>query len=344
MRGSKILLLCAVSAALLCACADTPPPADVSSGGEEAPLLSVGGTALGWGEVAYLMGNAADEYLLYRDIDWDGMIGEVPARRYFLDRTLELAVSAHTVGIKAAEMGYELTDEEEGAIDWEIAMEADYRGGREAFLEELRAAGMTEELYRFYSCTVPALSDKMLSDLFGPDGPYAPDDRALLAYYRSNYICASYLFLSGTDAYGETLTGEQLETQRSVAQALRRRAVGGDEDFFEMVAEYGQEYLMSLSPEGLPIPLGLFGTDFDAALSALGENEFSEVVATGEGFYIILRLPEDPDWFEENKEAIWDSCAFEAFSEKVAEWGRGLDVAVSDDFYRLDPLEMIAAG
>ena len=343
MRGSKILLLCAVSAALLFACADTPPP-EVSPPGAGEELISIEGTALGWGEVAYLMGNAIDEYLLYRDIDWEGTIGDVPVRRYFLNRTLELAVAAHAVRIKAAELGYELTDEEEGAIDWEIAMEADYRGGREAFLEELEDAGLTEELYRFYSCEAPVLGDKMLTDLFGPDGPYAPDDGVLRAYYLGNYIPASYIFLSGTDVYGETLAGEQLETQRSVAEALRRRAAGGEEDFFEMVAEYGQEYLMSLSPEGLPVPLGLFGTGFDAALSALAPGGISEVVTTEEGFYIILRLPEDPEWFEENREAIWDSCAFEAFSEKVAEWGEGLNVTVSDEYYRLDPLEMIAAG
>ncbi|MDR0293556.1 MAG: peptidyl-prolyl cis-trans isomerase [Oscillospiraceae bacterium] len=341
MRGFKALVLCAILTALLCACDGVDPPASPSGEGDS--LLSIAGTELERGEIAYLLGYVVGEYSLFRDIDWDGRIESVPARRYFLDRALEQAVNAHVTAAKAAELGYELTEEEESGIDWAVTWEIDEWGGWDAFLEAMGAAGLTEETYRFYAYTVPALRDKLISGLFGPGGPYAPGEDALWTYYSGNYVTVSYIFLLATDEYGEMLTGDQWETQRSVAEALRRKAVSG-EDFFGMVELYGQDYLMSLSPWGMPVPFGMIGTAFDTAMSALKEGEISEVVATDEGFYIILRLPEDREWFEQNREEIWYSCAFEAFSEKIDEWGRGMTVEVSGAFYELDPMEMVAVG
>lgn len=342
MRGIRNgLLFAALIISLCCACKGTDSPSGgVSSDGS---LVSIGGTELSTGEIAYLMGDVIDQYSLYQEINWDGMIEGVPAERYILDKTLETAVNAHVTGIKATELGYALTDDEQSAIDWDIALEIEYRGGREAFLQILGEAGLTEELYRFYSYTVPYLHDKMLNELFGPDGQYAPDDEAMRAYFQKNYITASYIFLSGTDEVGEPLTGTMWETQKSVAEALRRQAASG-EDFFTMVDLYGQDYLMSLNPEGMPISLGQFGTAFDTALTSLSENEISEVIATIEGFYIILRLPEDWVWFDQNKDDIWYFCGSEAFSEKIIEWSKTVDIIVSDAFYSLDPREMVAVG
>ncbi|MDR0324537.1 MAG: hypothetical protein LBI19_00395 [Oscillospiraceae bacterium] len=342
MRGMRAFLLCAVLAALLSACTSVPPPSSPSGG--DAPLVLIAGEELSRGEIVYLTSVAVEEYLLFREIDWEGHIEGIEVRRHFLDKALELAVSACVIRIKAAELGYALTDEEEGAIDWELAMESEYREGREAFLEELAAIGLTEELYRFYNYAVPMLQEKMLDGLYGPGKPHEPDDGAMRAYYSRNYISASYIYLSATDEYGEPLTGTERETQKSVAEALRRRAISGDEDFTGMVGIYGQDYMMSLSPEGMPIPLGLFGASFDTALSALAVNDISEVVSTDDGFYVILRLPEDWEWFEENIEDILYYCGSDAFSEKIREWGVELGVAVDEAFYRLDPQEMIAAG
>ena len=345
MRGLKMLILCAAMAAL-CACAGGPPPSETPDAPEE-DFVVIEDLALDLTEIRYLLITVIDDYALFRDIEphmilWDGQIAGIPARRYFLDRALEMAVAAYVTQIKAAELGYALTEEEEDAIDWEIAMEIDARGGREALFDSPRE----EEVYRFYSYTVPALREKMLDDLFGHDGPYQLNGAALWQYYRDNYISAAYIFLSGTDPYGEPLGADDLQIQRSVADALRRAAAAAEdyEGFFELVREHDQSYYMMIYPTGMPVPHGMFGEAFDAALSALETGMVSDVVAADDGFYIILRLPEDVEWFEDNREYIWYYCAYEAFFDKIEEWGRELSIAVGEGFWNLDVLEVTAAG
>jgi hypothetical protein len=337
MRWLKMLTLCAALAAL-CACADAPSPPD-EPGVEAKDLIVIGETVLGRSEISYLFGSAVDEYALYRDIEpdmieWNGQTDGLPVRRYFLDRVLEMAITAHVTALKAAELGYALTEEEEDAIDWEIAMELDGQNGR------------NEEIYRFYSYTVPTLREKMLEDLFGGGGPYELDESVLWRYFQVNYISAAYIFLTGTNNYGEPMDEAEWTLQKSVAEALRRSALGaaGVDGFFELVRTHDQSYYMMLYPEGMPVPRGLFGDDFDAALSALEVGGISDVVVTDDGFYIILRLPEDLEWYESNKEYIWYYCAHEAFLEKTAEWGREMEITVSDAFWELDPLEVLAVG
>ncbi|MCL1806299.1 MAG: peptidylprolyl isomerase [Oscillospiraceae bacterium] len=344
MRGFKALALCAVLAAFACACSGVEaPPTPPASGANDGGWILIDGKELSRGEVVYLMTSAVDEYAQYHDVDWNAPIGGVPARRYFLEHALELAVTAYVTDSKAKEFGHGLTAEEEDLITWEITWEKDNYGGQEAFLQALGEYGLTEELYRFYSYTVPFLREKMLGILFGEEGQYHVSYDDLTDYYKRNYISASYIFLPGTDDEGEPLTGDEFTTQERVAEALRRQAVTG-ENFFEMVKEHGWDYYMTINPEGMPIPMGMIGAAFDAALSSLKVEEISDVVITNDGFYIILRLPEDMDWFSENMEGIWYACAHEAFSKMVAEWGKELDITVNDAFWDLDPHELTAAG
>jgi hypothetical protein len=344
MRRIKGLIPAAVIMAFVCACSgseDAPssPPPDW----EGKPLLTIAGAELGYGEAALLIYGAVEEYLMDYSIDWDGEIGGEPARRYFLQTALDMAVTVHATSLKAAELGIELTEEEMDEIDWYIAFEVDEAGGREAFLQSLDDRGLTEEQYRFYQYTVPYLSEIMLVGLYGEGGVYEPGDGELRMYYQTNYISASYIFRSGTDDFGEKLPDEDWALQKSIAEANHRDALRG-EDFFRLVEEHGQHYMMAVNPEGMPIPLGDYGPAFDEALTALDVGEISDVVITDDGFYIILRLPEDWDWYEEYRDSLLYFYGSEMFEQMLDEWGKELDVVVSEAYWSLDPLEMVAVG
>jgi hypothetical protein len=330
MRRLKGLILLAAVMAFTYACSGSEPelsPPPERNGG---PLLTIGGTELGYAEVNLLIHSAVDDYMIDYSIDWDGSIGGLSTRRFFLRTALDNAVATYAIQLKADELNYVLTDEETDEIDFYIALGID-------------EVGDNEEFYRFFRYTVPFLSEKMQDSLYGEGGKYEPDDRELRQYFESSHITACYIFLSATDAYGEPLSGEDLDTQRSVAAALRQQAAGGA-DFFEMIRVYDQSLHMMIYPEGMPVRLGTFGAAFDEALSALAVGEISDVVVTDAGFFIILRLPEDMGWFDENRESILHFYGFEMFSKMVEEWGKELDVVVSEAFWSLDPLEMVAVG
>jgi hypothetical protein len=347
MPRFKTILLFAVLPALLCACGEAVPSPSDDPAVEDGALVVIEGTELELSEIIFLLGNAMDEHALFHDmepgrIDWDGQIGGVPVREHMLRRVLDMAVAAHVTGIKAAELGFMLSEEEEDAIDWGIAMDIGSMGGREAFLESVGS----EDVYRFYTYVIPALHERMLESLFGVDGVYQPDDTALWFYFRENYTFAAYIYLFGTDAFGEPMDDEEWAVQKSVADALQRQAAALDdkEDFFAMIREHDQSYFMLVYPEGMAIPRGLNGDLFDDALLSLPVGGVSDVVVTEDGFYIILRLPENVAWFEEHKAEIWYFCVQELFYIKVEEWSREMEVIVNDRFWALDPADLIAVG
>ncbi len=334
MRCMKVSAFVLTLVLALVACSSPPEP-------ETDALVTIGGTELGGGELRYLITTVAGEYP--EEIDWDGTLNELPARRYFLEEALSMAVSSHVTAAKADELGFTLTDEEQGEIDWEIALEAEYRGGREAFAAWLSESELTEALYRFYSYEIPFLQEKMIIGLFGDGCEYEPGEQAERDYYENNYLTVSYIYISGTDDYGEALIGKELQTQRSIADALRRQATGG-EDFTQMVETHGQDYLMSLSPGGRTISHGELANEAETALANLVEGEISEVVAADGGFYIMKRLPIDWNWFTQNREDVWYLCAEDAFYTLLSEWSGTVDTEVNDAYYELDPLEWLAVG
>jgi hypothetical protein len=342
----RIFIMSAALVIILCACGGNAPEPSAVPASEVEGLIFIEGIELGIGEIVFLISDAMDEYARFYDvapdrIDWRGQIGGLNARRYLLERALELAVNAYAAKFKAAELGFGLTEEEEDEIDWGIAMDIDSLGGREAFLEMVGS----EELYRFYTYIIPILREKMLESLFGYTGEFQPDGAALWHYFMSNYTSAAFIFLSGTDAYGDPLDDDEWELQKSVAGALRRQAAETDElGFFRLIREHDQSYPMMIYPEGMAVPHGMLGELFDQALQALPVGGMSDVVVTEDGFYIILRLPEDVEWFESHIEEIWYYCSQELFLDKIEEWGRELDVEVNAAYWDIDPLEVVASG
>ncbi|MDR1691884.1 MAG: peptidyl-prolyl cis-trans isomerase [Oscillospiraceae bacterium] len=333
----RLIALTVVLAVFLSACsaAPTPSPSAVVSSDV---LATVGGIPLSAGELRYLTTVAVGMGI--EVIDWDGMINGVPARRYILEEALSLATASYVTGMKAKELGFSLTDEEQGEIDWDIALEADYLGGREAFLEWLDSSGITEELYRFYSYEVPFLQQKMITGLFGTGSQHEPSEAQERDYYKNNYLTVSYIFISATDDYGEPLFGDSYNTQRSIADALRRQAVGGS-DFAELVETHGQDYLMSLSPAGRTLPRGELNDAAEAAVNALRDGEISETVEADGGFFVLKKLPADWTWFEQNREDVWYLCAEEAFHKMLAEWCADVETTVSGTYYGQNPQDWI---
>lgn len=334
----KAFVLAAVMTALLCGCAAVPAP---SASPETPSLVNIGGIELTPGEMRYLVAEAAG--MGSEEIDWDGTVDGVPARRFILDEALSMAVSSYTTGVKAAELGFSLTDEEKSEIEWEITLYAEYKGGREAFLAWLSDSGLTEERYRFYNYEAPLYQKKMIEGLYGPGGIYEPGEQTERTFFSEHYLSASYIYILGVDDHGEPLTGELYQTQKNIADALRRQAVAG-EDFTELVETHGQDYLMSLSPEGRTVPRGELSEAAESALTALAEGGISETVEADGGFYILKRLPIDWEWFEKNREDVWYICAEDAYYRQLAEWSAAVETRVSDEYYRLDPQEWIAVG
>lgn len=311
----------------LCAC--TPR--------ENTPLIVIEGKSIPSDELNYILTSTIEQYILFNgySVDWQGMTEGVPSGQYFREKALESALYARAVEKLAERFKLTLTQKENEEIDQYIKEESEYfSGGQSEFEDYIKSVFYNMDIYRYYYHTIPYLSDKLTNKLFYDGGEYARNEDELRSFYASTYYNVSYIFLSKNDSEGLPLQGTELETLRSVVEALRRQALEG-EDFAALAAEHGQD-TMSLTPEGIPVPLGQNGEAFDAVLVSLGENEISQIIETPLGFYVIKRLADDPAWFDDNIDMVEYQYVYDATNTLLHEEMDSLTVELSDGWKTLD--------
>ena len=110
-------------------------------------------------------------------------------------------------------------------------------------------------------------------------------------YYKQNFVCAQHVLISTLNQEtGEPLTGRALESAKTKAETVVRRANSGA-SFDKLIEEYGQDPGMKASPEGYVFTYGEMVKPFEEAAFALKENKISDIVQTDYGYHIIKRLP-----------------------------------------------------
>ena len=333
MRRIIILVLALV---LFGGCSKPAPPSLVP----ENPLVLINGEAVPDSEVFLALRLTIESFGTFGSefIDWDGEIDGEPSRGYIRRQALDRVAECRAISAGADKLGCSLTAGELAEIDEFLAQEAEFSGGVDAFAKLINERYGPLEQYRFYMHEIPYLVDKLSAKLFSEGGPYEPSARDLEEYYSKNFTNCAYILLSALDDDGYPLEGAELETMRSVAEALRKQALEGA-PFFELVAEHGQDYLMTIYPEGHPVPSGIHGAAFDAALSGLPVNGISDVILSDDSFYVIKRLPEQLGYLEDedNYYEVLDAYITDKRQEIIDGWSAELTVVPSQAFNELDP-------
>ena len=310
---------------------------------QPAPMVVIDGREISREEIDFVLSTTVEQYIMLsgRSIKWDEEIEGKPAAQYFRDQAIELALSAHVTETRALEMGIALSDEEKDEIDMMIALEAESVGGAEAFEAMMKDRYGSEEVYRYYYYTTPYLNQKLSDEIFG--GLYEPSSEEIESFFARNYRCVSFLYITATDEEGQPMTGRERDTQRTVIEALRRELEGGA-DFAEMVGTHGQDYAMSLYPEGFPVAVGVNGDAFDAVMLALPVGGLSEVVEELSGFYLIKRVPDMPEWIVENHGSLVFHYLSEKYTQLVSSWRADAKVETTTEYEKIDPRDYEPLG
>ncbi|MCL2031642.1 MAG: peptidylprolyl isomerase [Oscillospiraceae bacterium] len=267
-----------------------------------APAAFIGGERVTRDEARFVMHLTEERYALYAgdEADRDGSV--------LREMTLRALTTARVLKDKTALYDCPLTADDEAWLALVMAEEESAAGGAAAFEARLESLGGTRELYRLHQYEVLLMEINLTDRLFGPGGPYEPDSAALEAFVETATARCAYVYLSLTGGDGLRLTGEDRDRLLSVAEAIRRQAEREPEAFPELVAAHGQDYGMSLNPEGMTIPTDYHGDVFRAALEALAPGGLSPVVETRDGLYVIARLEPDPDYLQNYRAEAEDAC------------------------------------
>lgn len=147
------------------------------------------------------------------------------------------------------------------------------------------------------------------------------DDETVEADIEENFIAAKQILVSNDE-------GDDVEDNRALANDILNRLEAG-EDFDALVAEYGEDKSMD-AEYGRYFTHGMFPDEFEQAALALEVGERSGVVESYVGFHIILRMPIDSEYVDDNFETLRYYFLNRRFNEMIAERAQELEIEYKD--------------
>lgn len=268
----------------------------------------------------------------------------------------------------AKENGIELDEEDMKTIDEQIETAKSNYESTEAYLDDLKAAYLTEDLYR-EMLELAQLYTKVNDTLFTNEGKYATkkdefreivkdtsiycrEVHVMIPYFSQveldDSTAESYDSLSLSEkasakqsAYSN-LDDEQVEEAKEkanqVAEEVLKKAKDG-EDFNKLIEEYGWDIGLEDPTNGYYFNKDTTGFPESIVTSAfaLEENEISSEVITDStyGYFIIKRLPVELDYVNQNIDDMIYSYDTPALSKLYQETMDAMTVTYCDNWDKI---------
>lgn len=180
----------------------------------------------------------------------------------------------------------------------------------EDFDSALAEYNMTRELYTSLS-QINMLETNLREYVIDEaSGIIKSDDVTVESDIAQNFIAAKQILISNDD-------GDDSEENRFLANDILAKLEAG-EDFDALVEEYGEDENMD-AQYGRYFTHGMFPDEFEEAALSLGEGELSGVIESDVGFHIILRMPIDDEYVEDNFETLRYYYLNRVFNEMLEE-------------------------
>ncbi|MBQ6613833.1 MAG: peptidylprolyl isomerase, partial [Clostridia bacterium] len=184
---------------------------------------------------------------------------------------------------------------------------------------------ITEDVFMLLM-SVDCLEDKLFSMLVSDGGKIEDNDEKLTAILMGDdFVRAKQIFI-------ENDKGEDVENNRKIAEEALEKYLSG-EDLATLIGRYSED--ISMPADGYYFTHLEMIEEFETAAFALGDGEVSGVVESEDGFHIIVRLPKDEKYIQDNFSELksqYQSSAFykmidaraEALRATESEFVRGL--------------------
>lgn len=287
----------------------------------ETTLLSIDGKEIDYRE-AYLLLLAAKEEaeILYGKGIWDYTLDEEGTTYAMLrkEQVLEELINTHIACLHAAELGVDIYEEENRDIA-EYTAEFIENVGKENLLANNLTEALIKQMYRNNTLALKVYESITLS----VDTDIADDE--------ARRMKIQYIF---KDKYTENdkgervlLAEEELATLRTKVQELRD--TGMKKDNFASYAELNTDVKDGVTKS---IGAGDFPAEIERIVMSLKDGEFSPVLETEEGFYIVkCVLAFDEDATAARKEEMIVERQDAMFAETFNRWKEQAEIVLNEE-------------
>ena len=302
----KALVLSLVLCLLLCGC--SPSPTAITVGPRSVDLATYAFY------IHYNLMNLSTEYGYTADTLYsDEMTEQIKSD------ALDQAVTAESIRLKCDELGLALSDEQEETLKENKDEFIESLGGKYEYLSYLRESTLTDRNYDAFQEN--SLYYDLLYDYLCAEAAEYYNDENLRQFFAENYITVRYIRLSTLDDAGAPLSEVDTAAKLTLANSLLTQAQQPDADFEALIAEYNDDPIMEMNPDGLVISVtSAQEIDYLAPAFSLAENEVGGVYAGSEGYYIIKRTPVSASYFEENQDMILQNALDWYFENSLEQW------------------------
>ena len=328
-------------------CARNNVSTDTQSGqtlASDTVVLTVDEYPVYWPELEYwlktVIGFYKDSYALDTITDWDAQQNGVPLRDFFLQTAVDYAGRHRALEKHAAAMGIELSQGQRDEMAATRAENVSIYGSESEYQRIVSDMYVSEDVYT-YLLEIGYLSNDVFTALYGQNGEKCTDADVAAYVAQQSIGCARYIFASGAGTgMSEPSSAGELAGRALLEDCLRQLDASDDAvTLFETLAKkYDQDGASANYPDGMLFAAGAMGTEFQSAFAALAENEYSGIVETEKGLYLIMRLPVYPDMAANSTGTTLRYMAAQQylFQNQVNAWYAGMHVEYSGAYKALD--------
>lgn len=281
--------------------APSDDPEDMSSFTENTLILEVDEYPVYWPEFKYWLKVIADYYKeassLESITDWTVEENGVTLEEFFLSTAVDYAGRHRALEKHAEEMGIEVPQAALDDIAATRAENIEIYGSEVEYRRIVNQMYVSDKVYT-YLVEMGYLSSEVFSELYGDGGEKCSDEDVAAYAAEKGLMCARYVFLSNTGTGTAELTEAEKAANRELLEDLARQLEASDDPealFASFVQEHNTDGQALTYPDGVLFVAGDMGQEFETAYAALAENQYSGIVETAEGLYLIMRLPVRPD-------------------------------------------------
>ena len=256
-------------------------------------------------------------------VDWSEMSGGQSLSDYAMEQALQTTELYAIVESWAKQYGCELTDDDRTGISTEWDAQVQQAGSEAAYLKQLANMGLDKTTAQLFSADYYLYSH--LYDVYNTEGSKLHPAQTDLDTYaqEQGFLTVDDILISTADVADGDADG--LAAKRDRAQMVLGKLNASKDplnDFTELANTYSDEAERDDYPDGFTFApgSGVMDAAFETAAKALQENQWSDLVQTDQGFYIILRKPLDSktvsaDYFDHLLQEAADNAKVE-FSDK----------------------------